>query len=122
MGQVLGRPAGGGWLVFAGGPAAALAASHLRSPATFTVQLDHLLSSVEKVNHIDPENGAHIPPYLATRLSRPGRNRGKLFIAATGRGPRIQFGGPVSEMGWSVARAAGAALDAGIQGWLERNR
>jgi hypothetical protein len=38
--------AGGGWLEFAGGPAAALAASHLRSPATFTVQLDHLLSSV----------------------------------------------------------------------------
>src|SRR3954471_3338739 len=54
-GQVPDRIAGGGWLVFAGGPAAALAASHLRSPATFTVQLDHLLSSVAQVNHTAPE-------------------------------------------------------------------
>src|SRR4051812_7219937 len=59
VGQVLDRPADGGWLVFAGGPAAALAASHLRSPRTFTVQLDHLLSSVRKVNHSRPENRAH---------------------------------------------------------------
>ena len=51
--------AGGGWLVFAGGPAAALAASHLRSPATFTVQLDHLLSSVLKVNHSQIKIGTH---------------------------------------------------------------
>ena len=49
----------GGWLEFAGGPAAALAASHLRSPATFTVQLDHLLSSVAVINHSRSENGAH---------------------------------------------------------------
>src|SRR3954467_8315446 len=59
VGQVLDRVAGGGWLEFAGGPAAALAASHLRSPATFTVQLDHLLSSVSVINHSRPENGAH---------------------------------------------------------------
>src|SRR5207253_10178179 len=56
VGQVLDRSAGGGWLEFAGGPAAALAASHLRSPATFTVQLDHLLSSVAQVNHNRHEN------------------------------------------------------------------
>jgi hypothetical protein len=54
--------AGGGWLVFAGGPAAALAASHLRSPATFTVQLDHLLSSVLRVNHNAIEFGTHFCP------------------------------------------------------------
>jgi len=51
-----------------------------------------------------------------------GTSSDAIVIAATGRGPRAQFGGPVSEMGWSIARAAGAALDAGIQGWLERNR
>lgn len=51
-----------------------------------------------------------------------GTSSDAIVIAATGRGPRVQFGGPVSEMGWSVARAAGAALDAGIRGWLERNR
>ena len=51
-----------------------------------------------------------------------GTSSDAIVIAATGRGPRVRFGGPVSEMGWSVARAAGAALEAGIQGWLERNR
>jgi iron complex transport system ATP-binding protein len=51
-----------------------------------------------------------------------GTSSDAIVIAATGRGPRVQFGGPVSEMGWSIARAAGTALDAGIQGWLERNR
>jgi adenosylcobinamide hydrolase len=51
-----------------------------------------------------------------------GTSSDAIVIAATGRGPRVQFGGPVSELGWSVARAAGAALDAGIQTWLERHR
>jgi len=50
-----------------------------------------------------------------------GTSSDAIVVAATGRGPRVQFGGPVSELGWSVARAAGAALDAGIRGWLERN-
>jgi iron complex transport system ATP-binding protein len=50
-----------------------------------------------------------------------GTSSDAIVIAATGRGPRVQFGGPVSELGWSAARAAGAALDAGIRGWLERN-
>jgi iron complex transport system ATP-binding protein len=50
-----------------------------------------------------------------------GTSSDAIVIAATGRGPRVQFGGPVSEMGWSIARAVGAALDAGIRGWLERN-
>src|SRR5215831_9052551 len=44
-----------------------------------------------------------------------------IVTAATGRGPRVRFGGPVSELGWSVARATRVALEAGIRGWLERN-
>ena len=51
-----------------------------------------------------------------------GTSSDAIVVAATGRGPRVQFGGPVSELGWSIARAAGSALDAGIKGWLERNR
>lgn len=51
-----------------------------------------------------------------------GTSSDAVVIAATGRGPRVQFGGPVSELGWSVARAAGLALGAGIRAWLERNR
>jgi len=45
-----------------------------------------------------------------------------VVVTATDRGPRVQFDGPVSELDWSMARAAGSALDAGSQGWLERNR
>src|SRR5262249_56730396 len=50
-----------------------------------------------------------------------GTSSDAIVIAATRPGPRVQFGGPVSQVGWRVARAAGAALDAGIRGWLERN-
>src|SRR3954471_20909107 len=72
-GQVPDRLASGGWLVFAGGPAAALAASHLRSPATFTVQLDHLLSSVAVVNHSDREKRTHFSPKLTGLDESAGR-------------------------------------------------
>lgn len=51
-----------------------------------------------------------------------GTSSDAIVVAATGRGPRVRYGGPVSELGWSIARAAGAALDAGIRGWQERNR
>lgn len=51
-----------------------------------------------------------------------GTSSDAIVVAATGRGPRARFGGPVSELGWSIARAAGAALETGIRGWLERNR
>ena len=42
-------------------------------------------------------------------------------IAATGRGARARFGGPASELAWSMAQAARRALEAGIRGWQERN-
>jgi adenosylcobinamide amidohydrolase len=42
-------------------------------------------------------------------------------VAATGRGPRVRFGGPARELGRVVARAAGEALEAGIRHWLEAN-
>jgi adenosylcobinamide hydrolase len=51
-----------------------------------------------------------------------GTSTDAVVIAATGRGARRQFGGPASELGWSVARAAGQALREGIRGWQERNR
>ena len=51
-----------------------------------------------------------------------GTSTDAVVIAATGRGARRQFGGPASELGWSVAQAAGKALREGIQGWQERNR
>ena len=43
-----------------------------------------------------------------------GTSTDAVVVAATGAGPRARFGGPASEFGWVVARAAGRALEAGI--------
>jgi len=43
-------------------------------------------------------------------------------IAATGRGPRHVFGGPVSDLGHAVAFTARRALERGIDRWLEEHR
>ena len=40
-------------------------------------------------------------------------------MAATGRGAGARFGGPVSALGWVVARATREALAAGVRRWLE---
>ena len=50
-----------------------------------------------------------------------GTSTDAVVIAATGRGPSARFGGPASELGWSIAQAARRALWAGIRGWQERN-
>jgi adenosylcobinamide amidohydrolase len=50
-----------------------------------------------------------------------GTSTDAVVIAATGRGARARFGGPASELGWSIAQAARRALGAGIRGWQERN-
>ena len=44
-----------------------------------------------------------------------------VVVAATGRGPRARFGGPASELGWTVAQAVREALIRGIREWKERN-
>ncbi|MGH7644213.1 MAG: adenosylcobinamide amidohydrolase [Gemmatimonadales bacterium] len=50
-----------------------------------------------------------------------GTSTDAVVIAVTGRGARARFGGPASELGWSIAQAARKALHAGISGWQERN-
>ena len=50
-----------------------------------------------------------------------GTSTDAVVIAATGRGANARFGGPASELGWSIAQAARKALWAGIRGWQERN-
>jgi adenosylcobinamide amidohydrolase len=50
-----------------------------------------------------------------------GTSTDAIVIAATGRGARARFGGPASELGWSIAQAARRALELGILGWRERN-
>jgi iron complex transport system ATP-binding protein len=50
-----------------------------------------------------------------------GTSTDAVVIAATGRAPRARFGGPASELGATVARAARRALVDGIRDWQERN-
>jgi adenosylcobinamide hydrolase len=51
-----------------------------------------------------------------------GTSTDAVVVAATGRGPRCRFGGPVSELGAVVARAVREALGAGVARWLEQQR
>ena len=48
-----------------------------------------------------------------------GTSADAVAIAATGRGRPCRYGGPVSDLGWVVARAARTALDTGVRRWLE---
>ena len=47
-----------------------------------------------------------------------GTSTDAVVIAATGRGAVERFGGPVSDLGWVVAQAAGEALRRGIARWM----
>lgn len=51
-----------------------------------------------------------------------GTSTDAVVVAATGRGERYRFGGPVSVLGWVVARAARRALSTGIDRWLREHR
>jgi adenosylcobinamide hydrolase len=51
-----------------------------------------------------------------------GTSTDAVVVAATGRGMACRFGGPISELGWVVARAARRALGSGVQRWLQENR
>jgi iron complex transport system ATP-binding protein len=51
-----------------------------------------------------------------------GTSTDAVVVAATGRGRQCRFGGPISTMGWTVARAARTALETGVERWQERHR
>jgi adenosylcobinamide hydrolase len=51
-----------------------------------------------------------------------GTSTDAVVVAATGRGPRCRFGGPVSDLGAVAARAVREALGAGVDRWLEAHR
>jgi adenosylcobinamide hydrolase len=51
-----------------------------------------------------------------------GTSTDAVVIAATGRGPRPRFGGPVSELGWLVARLVKTATGAGVARWMAEHR
>ena len=47
-----------------------------------------------------------------------GTSTDAVVIAATRRGARRNFGGPISDIGWLVSRVARQALGEGIRGWV----
>jgi len=51
-----------------------------------------------------------------------GTSTDAIVVAATGRGVPCRFGGPVSELGWLVARAVRSAMDAGVARWIREHR
>jgi len=51
-----------------------------------------------------------------------GTSTDAVVVAATGRGPRCRFGGPVSQLGAVVARAVREALGQAVDRWLEEQR
>jgi adenosylcobinamide amidohydrolase len=50
-----------------------------------------------------------------------GTSTDAVAVAATGRGPRSRFGGPVSDLGWLAARATRRALEAGVLRWMREH-
>jgi iron complex transport system ATP-binding protein len=47
-----------------------------------------------------------------------GTSTDAVVVAATGRGPAVRFGGPISDAGWVVASATRAALADGVRRWM----
>ena len=47
-----------------------------------------------------------------------GTSTDAVVVAVTGRGAAARFGGPISDLGWVVAEAAGVALRRGIARWV----
>jgi adenosylcobinamide amidohydrolase len=51
-----------------------------------------------------------------------GTSTDAVVVAATGRGVRCRFGGPVSALGWLAARAVKSAMDAAVVRWMAEAR
>jgi adenosylcobinamide amidohydrolase len=51
-----------------------------------------------------------------------GTSTDAVVVASSGRGRTVRFGGPVSDAGWVVARAARTALAQGVARWREEHR
>jgi len=50
-----------------------------------------------------------------------GTSTDAVVVAATGRGPIVRFGGPISEAGWAVAQAARRGMTDGVRRWMDEH-
>jgi len=48
-----------------------------------------------------------------------GTSSDAVVVAATGRGARCRYGGPLTDVGWAAASAARQALERGVRRWLD---
>jgi adenosylcobinamide amidohydrolase len=47
-----------------------------------------------------------------------GTSSDAIVVAATARGPRCRYGGPLTAPGWAAASATRVALERGVRRWL----
>ena len=47
-----------------------------------------------------------------------GTSSDAIVVAATGRGARCRFGGPLTALGWAAASATRITLETGVRRWL----
>jgi adenosylcobinamide hydrolase len=115
----LGNAVAAGWT-----PAAAAEPGTINTVAVVDARLEpaalvNLALTITEVKALVLADGGVRCP--AGRLAS-GTSTDAVVVAATGRGPAAAFGGPISDAGWVVARAARTALAAGVRRWLEQHR
>jgi adenosylcobinamide hydrolase len=109
------------------GHSAAAAVSGISTINTIVV-VDAMAEAAALVNAVATVTEVKTAALIAAGIQSPerrpasGTSSDAVAVAATGRGRRARFGGPVSELGWVVARATREAMDAAIARWLKDNR
>jgi len=81
-----------------------------------------LVNAVMTVTEVKTSVLAAVDLRCEDGLLASGTSTDAVVIAATGRGPHCRFGGPISDLGWVVARAAREALETGVRSWIEEHR
>ena len=108
--------------ITAGASPASPAASH--ATINVIVVVDGAAEPAALVNAVmtvtEVKTLALIEAGVQAQAGRPatGTSTDAVVIAVTGSGRRERFGGPVSEFGWVIARAADTALRRGIARWV----
>lgn len=90
------------------------------------VVVDAVPEPAALVNLIVTATEAKVLALAAAGVSGPdgaasGTSSDAVAIVTTDRGPRCRFGGPVTALGWTVARAVRAAVEAGTRRWIEEH-
>lgn len=105
-----------------------MAAAHAPSTINAIVVVDADPEPAAMVNAVMSVTEAKSLALVAAGILSPegepasGTSTDAVVVAATGHGPRCRFGGPISDLGWAVARATRLAVSAGARRWVEERR